>query len=320
MKAIVYERYGSPDVLELKEIAKPIPKDNEILIRVHASTVNRTDCGFRKADPFIARLFAGLTRPRNHILGTEFAGVVESTGKDVTEFSAGDSVFGHSGDKFRAHAEYICLSEDDPVALKPENMSYEEAASICDGAALAWTYLAKADIKKGHKVLINGASGSIGSAGIQLAIYCGAEVTGVCSTGNMEMVSSLGADRVIDYTQVDFTKDDLKYEVVFDAVGKSTFSRCKDLMKNGGIYFSTELGPMAQNPFLDIWTSLFGSKKVKFPMPKYTKKDVLFFKQLIEEGHLKAVIDRQYPLEQIADAHRYVDTGHKRGNVVITIV
>lgn len=320
MKAVVYEKYGSPDVLEFRYIDKPVPKDNEILIQIHATTVNRTDCGLRKADPFIARFFTGLLRPKNKVLGTEFSGVIEATGKSIKEFKTGDSVFGHSGDKFGTHAEYICLTEDDPIAFKPQNMTHEEAASICDGATLAWTYLSKADIHKGHKVLINGASGSIGTAAVMLAKYRGAEVTGVCSTDNVEMVKTLGADRVIDYTKDDFTRDAQKFEVVFDAVGKSSFSRCKNIIKSRGIYFSTELGFMAQNPFLDILTSKIGNKRVMFPLPKYTKEDVLYFKKLIEGGYLKAVIDRSYPLEDIVEAHRYGETGHKKGNVVITLV
>ncbi|WP_319507604.1 NAD(P)-dependent alcohol dehydrogenase [uncultured Methanolobus sp.] len=237
----------------------------------------------------------------------------------MKQFKKGDQVFGHSGDKFGTHAEYICLTEGDPVAIKPDNMTYEEAASVCDGAILALTYLSKANIQKGHKVLIYGASGSIGTAGVQLAKYYGAEVTGVSSTTNLEMVRSLGADRVIDYTKEDFTQTDQMYEVVFDAVGKSSFSRWKSIIKPEGIYFSTELGFLAQNPFLELWTSKFGSKKVMFPLPKYTKKDVLFFKELIEMGKIKAVIDRQYSLEQIAEAYSYVEKGHKKGNVVITL-
>ena len=319
MKAVIYEKYGPPEVLELKEIAKPVPEDYEMLIKIHATTVNRTDCGLRKADPFIARFFTGLLRPKNRILGSEFAGVVESTGKDIKEFKEGDRVFGHSGAKFGTHAEYLCLTEEDPVVLKPDNMTCEEAASVCDGAILAWTYLRRANILKGQNVLVNGASGSIGTAGVQLAKYCGADVTAVCRTGNVELVKDLGADRVIDYTKEDFTRDERLYEVVFDAVGKSSFSRCKNILKPSGIYLSTELGFMAQNPFLDILTSISGNKRVMFPLPKYTKEDVLFLKELIEKGSLRAVIDRQYPLEQIVEAYRYVETGHKKGNVVITL-
>lgn len=319
MKAVVNERYGSPDVLELKEVEKPTPGDDEILIKIHATTVNRTDCGLRKADPFFVRLLTGLIKPKKQILGTEFAGEIEAIGKDITLFKAGDKVFGHSGDKMGAHAEYICLAEDDPIVIKPDNLTYEEAASICDGASLALTYISRSDLQSGKNILIYGASGSIGTAAVQLAKYYGAEVTGVCSTRNLEMVKSLGADRVIDYTKEDFTKDEQTYDIVFDAVGKSSFSRCKNLLKKDGIYFSTELGFLAQNPLLQIWTSKIGSKKVMFPLPKYTKKDVLFFKELLEENKLKPVIDRSYPLEQIVDAYRYVEKQHKKGNVVITV-
>lgn len=319
MKAVVYEKYGPPDVLELKDVPIPVPDDNEILIKIHATTVNRTDCGLRQAEYFISRFVTGLLTPKKTILGTEFAGEVVSTGENIIQFSKGDQVFGHSGDKFGTHAEYTCLTEDDPVALKPDCMSFEEAASICDGAILAWTYLSKANIQKGQKVLINGASGSIGTAAVQLAKYQGAEVTGVCSTANMELVLSLGADKVIDYTKEDFTRTNERYEVVFDAVGKSSFSRCKGLLQPGGIYFSTELGFLAQNPLLALGTSKIGRKKVMFPLPKYTRKDVLFSKELIETGKLKAVIDRIYTFEQIPEAHRYVEKGHKKGNVVINV-
>ncbi|WP_440951830.1 NAD(P)-dependent alcohol dehydrogenase [Methanococcoides sp. FTZ1] len=320
MKAVIHEKYGSPDVLELKEVAKPIPKDNEVLIKIHATTVNRTDCGLRKAEPFIARFVTGLFKPKKTILGTEFAGEIEAAGKDIEQFHVGDRVFGHTGDKFGAHAEYVCLTEDDPMAIRPDNMNYEETASICDGAALALTYIRKSGLQSGQNILIYGASGSIGTAAVQLARYFGAEVTGVCSTANLELVRSLGADKVIDYTKEDFTGSGLTYDVVFDAVGKSSFSRCKKLLKQGGIYLSTELGFLAQNPILALWTSKFGSKKVMFPLPKYTKKDVLFFRELIQEGKIKAVIDRRYKLDEIIEASRYVEKGHKKGNVVITVV
>ena len=319
MKASVYTKYGPPDVLQLKEVEKPTPKDNEVLIKIHATTVNRTDCGFRKPEPFIVRFFSGLFRPKRTILGSELAGEIEAVGKDVKLFKEGDQVFGHSGDKFGTHAEYICLPEDGSVTTKPANMTYEEAAAVCDGATLALTCLSKANIQSGQTVLINGASGSIGTAAVQLAKYYGAEVTGVCSTMNLELVKSLGADKVIDYTKDDFTKNGQTYDVIFDAVGKSSFSRCKSLMKRGGIFFSTGLGFLVQNPFLALWTSKIGSKKVMFPIPKYTKQDVLFFKELIEAGKLTSVIDRRYPLEQIVEAYRYVEKGQKTGNVVITV-
>ena len=319
MKAIVYTKYGPPDVLQLKEVEKPTPKDNEVLIRVHATTVNRTDCGFLLAEPFIARFFSGLFRPKRTILGSELAGEVEAAGKNVRLFKKGDQVFGLTGDRFGAHAEYICLPEEASIVTKPANMNYEEAAAVCDGAMLAFTYVRKMNLRKGQRVLIYGASGSIGSAAVQLAKYYGAEVTAVCSTKNLELVKLLGASEVIDYTKDDFTRNGQTYDFVLDAVGKSSFFRCKNLLKKGGVYFSTDLGFLAQNPFLALLTAKIGSKKVMFPIPKDSREDVGFFKELIEAGKYKAVIDRQYPLEQIIEAYRYVEKGQKTGNVVITV-
>ena len=320
MKAIVYTKYGPPEVLQLKEIEKPTAKDNEVLIKIHATTVNRTDCGFRKPEyGLIIRLIYGLIRPRRNILGSEFAGEIEAIGKDVIKFKRGDQVFGLSPGNFGAHAEYICLPEKGSITIKPTQMSYEEAAAVCDGLMLAMTYIRKINFRKSRKILINGASGSIGSACLQLAKYYGAKITAVCSTKNIELVKSLGAEKIIDYTKDDFTRDDQVYDVVVDAVGKSSYFRCKKLLKPGGVYFSTDLGFLAQNIFLALWTPIFSSKKVKFPIPKDSKKDIVFFKELIEAGKYKAVIDRRYPLEQIIEATRYVETGQKTGNVVITI-
>ena len=320
MKAIVYTRYGPPEVLQLKEVEKPTPKDNEILLKVHATTVNRTDCGFRKPEyGFIIRLINGLLRPRKRILGSEFAGEIEAVGKGVTTFKPGDPVFGLSAGRFGTHAEYLCIPEGASIASKPANMSYEEAAAVCDGLMLAMTYIRKIDFQKLQRILINGASGSIGSACVQLAKYHGAKITAVCNTKNIELVRSLGAEKTIDYTKDDFTKDDQLYDIVIDAVGKSSYFRCKRLLKPGGIYFSTDLGFLAQNIFLALWTPLFCSKKVKFPIPKDSKRDIAFFKELIEAGKYRAVIDRSYPLEQIVEATTYVETGQKTGNVVITV-
>ncbi len=320
MKAVVYTKYGSPEVLQLKEVERPTPKDDEVLIKIHATTVNRTDCGFRKPEyGLIVRFFNGFFKPRKNILGSEFAGEIEAVGKDVRAFKRGDPVFGLSGNRFGAHAEYICIPEKGSIAIKPANMSYEEAAAVCDGLMLAMTYIRKIDFQKTRDVLINGASGSIGSACVQLARYRGAKITAVCDTKNMELVKSLGADRVIDYTNEDFTRDDQKYDVVIDAVGKSSYFRCKRSMKPGGVYFSTDLGFLAQNIFLALWTPIFSRKKVKFPLPKESQKDIEFFKELIEGGKYRAVIDRRFPLEQIVEATRYVETGQKTGNVVITI-
>jgi NADPH:quinone reductase-like Zn-dependent oxidoreductase len=320
MKAIIYTKYGPPEVLQLQEVEKPAPKDNEVLVKIHATTVNRTDCGFRKPEyGFIVRLINGLFRPRRKILGSEFAGEIEAIGKDVKTFKRGDQVYGLSTGRFGTHAEYVCIPEKGSITIKPTPMSTEEAAAVCDGLMLAMTYIRKINFQKSKNILINGASGSIGSACVQLAKYYGANITAVCDTKNMELARSLGAEKIIDYTKDDFTKDDQAYDVVIDAVGKSSFFRCKKLLKPGGVYYSTDLGFLAQNLFLALWTSIFCSKKVKFPIPKDSKKDIVFFKEIIEAGKYKAVIDRRYPLEQIVEATRYVETGQKTGNVVITI-
>jgi len=319
MKAIVWTKYGPPDVLQLKEVEKPSPKNNEVLIRVYATTVNRTDCGFLRAKPFIVRFFSGLIKPRRTSLGNEFAGKIEAVGKDVTSFKVGDKVFGYNDDDLGAHAEYMTTAEEGSLTTMPANMSYEEAAPSTEGAHYALSFIRKANIQSGQSILINGATGAIGSAALQLVKYFGADVTAVCNTKNVALVKSLGADEVIDYTKEDFTKNGQTYNTVFDAVGKSSFRRCKVLLKPGGVYMSSEPGFFAQNLFLAMWTSIFGSKKVIFPIPKSRKEDVLFFKELIEAGKYKPVIDRRYPLEQVAEATRYVETGQKTGNVVITV-
>ncbi|MGE5432972.1 MAG: NAD(P)-dependent alcohol dehydrogenase [Syntrophomonadaceae bacterium] len=319
MKAVVYEKYGSPDVLKIKEVAKPVPKDNEVLIKVHAATVNRTDCGFRDPEYIIVRLVGGLFRPGKKILGNELSGVIEKTGKDVKSFKEGDRVFGLTTTNFGTHAEYVCVPEKGSIAEMPSNMSYEEAAAVCDGLMLAINYIRKINFKTANKILINGASGSIGSACLQLAKYYGAGVTAVCSTNSLELMKSLGADEVIDYTKEDFTKCGRFYDIVIDAVGKSSFFRCRRLLKPGGIYFSTDLGFLWQNIYLSLFTGLAGGRKVMFPIPKDSKEDILFFKNLIEDGKYKAVIDRCYPLDKIIEATEYVETGQKTGNVVITI-
>ena len=320
MKAIVYTKYGPPEVLQLKEVEKPTPKDNEVLIKIYATTVNRTDCGFRKPEyPLIIRLINGLFKPKRTILGSELAGEIVSVGKDVKTFKNGDRVFGLTTSHFGAHAEYICIPETGSIAIKPANISYEEAAAICEGAYLALANLKKIDFKKAPIILINGASGSIGSAAVQLAKYFGAEITAVCNTKNLELVKSLGANETIDYSKEDFTKNGRLYDVVFDAVGKSSFFRCKKLLKPGGIYFSTDLGFLAQNIFLVLLTPIFRGKKVLFPIPKDSKEDIIFFKELSETGKYRAVIDRSYRLEEIVEATKYVETGQKTGNVVITL-
>lgn len=324
MKAIVYTEYGSPDVLRLKEIEKPTPKDNEVLIKIHATTVTATEATFRRGEPFIARLFTGLTKPKNTRLGEELAGEVEAVGKDVTLFKPGDQVFGATGPEFGANAEYICLPEDSVLTRKPTNMTYEEAAASVDGVLTALPFLRDTgNIQRGQKVLINGASGSIGTAAVQLAKYFGAEVTGVSSTSNLELVKSLGADKVIDYTQEDFTQSNETYDIIFDTVGKTSFAQCKRVLKPNGIFLEAAINGLAILPQV-LWTSMFGSKKIKIAATglrpaSERAKDLLFLKELIEAEQIKSVIDRRYPLEQIAEAHRYVDRGHKKGNVVITL-
>lgn len=320
MKAIVCTKYGSPDVLQLQEVGKPTPKDNEVLIRVHAAVVTPSDCAFRKGDPFIIKLMYGLRKPKYSILGVELGGEIEAVGKDVQLFKAGDQVFGMSPNTFGTYAEYICLSEDDTVVIKPTQMTYEDAAGVCDGAPTALTFLRDvAKIKNGQKILINGASGAVGEAAVQLAKYYGAEVTGVCSTTNLELVKSLGADKVIDYTQEDFTQNSETYDIIFDAVGKSSFSRCKGTLTQKGVYLTTV--PSFGIVFHLLWTAIIGGKKAKFTAAglMQSKENLNFLKELFEAGTLKAVIDKRYPLEQMAEAHQYVDKGHKKGNVVINL-
>lgn len=319
MKAVVYTQYGPPSVLKLVDVAKPEPNDNEVLIKIHATTVNRTDCGFRKAEYFAVRVVGGLFKPKNTILGTELAGVVESVGKDVSTFKPGDKVFGLSTFKFGTHAEYVCVAEDKAITPMPVNMNFNEAAAVCDGMFLAYSNIKKIDFTSPKKVLVNGASGSIGIATVQLAKYFGAHVTAVCKTQAVELLKSLGSDEVIDYTKDYFTQCGQQFDVVFDSVGKSTFFKCKKILKPKGIYISSELGYMWQNVFLALAAPLMPGKKVLFPIPVDTKKDIFFFKQIIEEGKYKPVIDRTYPLEHIIDAYNYVETGEKTGNVVITV-
>jgi len=319
MKAVVYTQYGSPDVLQFKEVEKPVPKDNEVLIKIIATTVNRTDCGFRQPEYLVVRLVGGLFKPKRMILGSELAGIVAEIGKNVKTFTPGDAVFGLSTFNFGAHAEYICIAEEKSITTKPTNKSFNEAAAVCDGGFLALAFIKKIDFTNSPNILINGASGSIGSASVQLAKYFGAKVTAVCNTKDFELLKSLGADEVIDYTKEDFTKNGQHYDVVIDAVGKSSYFRCKKILKPKGIYISTELGYLSQNIFLALLTPLFGGKKVLFPMPKDTKEDIVFLKELMETGKYKAVIDRIYPFEELIDATRYVEIGEKVGNVVITI-
>jgi len=320
MKAIICTHYGTTDVLQLIEVAKPIPKDNEVLIKVHVSVVTPSDIAFRKGEPFIVKLIYGLTKPRLSIQGVEFAGEIEAVGKDVKLFKPGDQVFGMSPDRFGAHAEYICLPEAKPLIIKSAKMSHEEAAGIMDGAPTALTFLRDvAKLQPGQKILINGASGAVGIYALQLARYYGAEVTGVCSTANVELVKSLGADQVIDYTKMDFTQTGQIYDVIFDAVGKRSFAQCKGALTPKGMYLTTVPTLVIVRDIL--WTAMGGGKKAKFATAGLlqNKENLNFLNKLFEAGKIKAVIDRRYPLAQIAEAHRYVETGHKKGNVIVTV-
>jgi NADPH:quinone reductase-like Zn-dependent oxidoreductase len=319
MKAIIYTSYGPPEVVRLMEIEKPVPKDNEVLVKVYATTVNRTDCGFRSAAYFISRFFSGLLRPRNKTLGNEFAGIVEDVGKKVTSFTIGDKVFGYNDNSFGAHAEFMTIAENEAIATMPDTMSFHEAAPITEGAHYALCDIRAAKVKAGQNVMIYGATGAIGSAAVQLVKQIGATVTAVCNTKNTELVKSLGADLVIDYTRQDFLNTDQKYDFIFDAVGKSSFGKCKSLLKRDGIYISTELGKNAENIFLALVTPIFGRKRVLFPLPTSSKEDVLFLKKLVVANQYKPVIDRIYQLEEIVEAYKYVESGQKTGNVIVTV-
>jgi NADPH:quinone reductase-like Zn-dependent oxidoreductase len=322
VKAIVYQRYGSPDVLELKEVAKPVPKDDEVLIRVHATTVTSGDSRVRALDVptgfgLISRLVFGVLTPRQPILGTELAGVIESVGKDVTRFRPGDEVFAFAGASMGCHAEYKCMPEGGAVALKPANLSFEEAAALSFGGATALEFLRKGKIQAGDSVLINGASGGVGTAAVQLAKHFGADVTGVCSTANLDLVKSIGADKVIDYTQEDFTENGATYDIIVDTVGTAPFSRCRNSLKQEGrlLLVLGDLPAMLHAP----WVAMTSKKRVIAGPAAERAEDLRLLAQLAEAGHLKPVIDRRYPFEQIAEAHRLVDSGRKKGNVVITL-
>lgn len=318
MKAVIYENYGPPEVLQLKEIEKPSPKDNEVLIRIQATAVNSGDIRMRKADPFAVRFMLGLLRPRKKIPGVVFAGIIEATGKSVTKFKTGDAVYGSSFMRFSTYAEYINLPEDGIIALKPVSLTYAEAAAIPFGGNTALHFLRQGKIKAGQNVLIYGASGATGTAAVQIAKYFGASVTAVCSTGNIALVKSLGADAVIDYTKEDFSKTAEQYDIVFDTVGYSPFSGSVKSLKKNGYYL--RLVHMSPGAILrGIWTSMTSTKKVIGGVASGSAEDLVFLNKLIEAGKLKPVIDKTYPLEQIVEAHTYVEAGHKKGNVVITV-
>ena len=323
MKAAVYRKYGPPEVVQIEDVAKPVPKDDEVLVRVRATTVCAADWRLRSANPFFIRFFMGLTRPRVRVLGMEFAGTVESAGKDVTRFREGDQVFGGTGFKLGAHAACVCLPENGALAIKPTNMTFEEAAAVPFGGFSALTFLRKAKIQAGQNVLVYGASGSVGVFTVQLAKHFGARVTAVCSTANLEMVKSLGADAVVDYTKEDFSRAGRVYDIVFDTVGYSGFSRSLRSLKRGGCYaqigYSGRLLSIPGNMVRGMWASLTGRARVIGGVAAGAAEDLAFFRELIEAGKLRTVIDRCYPLGQISEAHRLAESGHKKGHAVVVV-
>ncbi|HAL55603.1 MAG TPA: NAD(P)-dependent alcohol dehydrogenase [Bacteroidetes bacterium] len=322
MKAIVYERYGPPEVLVLKEVEKPTPKDHEVLIRIHATTVTSGDWRVRSLNVppgfgLLSRLFFGVSRPRQPILGTELAGEIESVGNDVSKFKVGDHVFAFCGAGMGCYAEYRCIAEDGALALKPRNLTFDEAAALSFGGTTALNFLRRGKLRSGERVLVNGASGGVGTAAIQLARHFGADITGVCSTTNVELVKSLGATYVIDYTKEDFTQNGETYDLIVDTVGTAPFSRCRDSLKEAGrlLLVLGGLPDLLQIP----WVSMTSSKKIIGGPASERAEDLRFLAELAQSGEFRPVIDRRYPFEQIVEAHRYVDTGRKRGNVVITL-
>jgi len=319
MKVAVRTRYGGPGVIEIKDTRKPVPKGNEVLVKIYATTVNRTDDGFLRGKPSFARLVMGFPKPKAKILGCEFAGKVEKVGSRATKFRPGDKVFGYDDVKFGGHAEYKIISEDFMIEKIPAKMDYSEVAPALEGAHYCQFYIEAAKIQEGSKVLVYGASGSIGSAAVQIMSNIGVDVTAVCGTKNVDLVKSLGAKKVIDYEKQDYSELDEEYDVVFDAVGKSSFKHAKKVLKPNGIYTSTELGRFAQNPLLALTAPFRSGKKVLFPVPKNRPSDVAYIKRLMEKRAYRPVVDRKYSLEDIKDALEYVETGQKTGNVVIEI-
>jgi NADPH2:quinone reductase len=320
MQAIVYRNYGPPNVLELAEIIKPEPGSGEVLVKVKATTVTAADCMMRRGDTLLSRILLGLRHPKTkfQILGTEFSGIIESIGYKVKKFKPGDEVFAFRGFGTGCYAQYKCMNGNGSIALKPENMTFTEAASVVDGATTAYFFLKeKASIREGNRVLINGASGSIGTFAVQIAKYFGAEVTGVCSTKNIELVKSIGADKVVDYTKEDFTKLGDTYDIIFDTVGKSSFNQCRKVLKSKGKYVVTVM--IIKHLIRSFVTKFGNKKKVIFAMSVNKTEALNFIRMLIEDGKLKTIIDRQYPMDELAEAHEYVEKGHKKGNVVIEV-
>lgn len=320
MRAVVQDRYGGPEVLRIEEVERPVPRADELLIRVRASTVTQTDTHARRAEPFFWRFFAGLRRPKWRTLGVELAGEVVAVGDAVTAFAVGDEVFGGLTAWFGAHAEYVCVPERAPLAIKPAALGFDEAAAVSDGATQALGALRSAGVREGQRLVIYGASGSLGTAAVQLARHLGAHVTAVCNAKNVELVRSLGADEVVDYESEDFTKNGRQYDAIIDAVGKYSFLRGRRSLKPGGVYVATDLGPlMLETVVFAVATRWIGRRRLKFAGGRRTKADIDFMKERIEAGEFRPVVDRRYPLEQVAEAHRYVETWQKTGNVVLTM-
>jgi NADPH:quinone reductase-like Zn-dependent oxidoreductase len=319
MKAAVHTCYGPPEVVQIKDIPKPVPGRKEVLVRVYTATVNRTDCGFRSAEYFISRFWSGLFKPRQQTLGCEFAGVVEALGTRASQFAIGDRVFGYNDIRFGAHAEYLCIGEDEVIATIPDNLSFDQAAPVMEGAHYALHNIREAGIEAGQAAMVYGATGAIGSAAVQLLKHFGVHVTAVCNTQNVALMHQLGADVVIDYQTKDYTRSGQTYHFIFDAVGKSSFSICKPLLKEKGIYVSTELGKGGSNVWLALITPFFKGRKVIFPLPVNSKEDLLFLRLLAAEGIFRPVIDRSFPLEEIVEAYRYAGSGQKTGNVLVRV-
>lgn len=316
MKAAVRSKYGSPDVIDIKEIPAPVPAANEVLVKVIAATVNRTDCGILTGKPYVIRLFSGITKPRLQSTGTDFAGIISATGKNVSNFEKGDRVWGFNDNGLGSHAQFITINADGPITTIPVDVNFEQAAASAEGAHYALNFINKVKLQVTDQVLVNGATGAIGSAAVQLLKHFGVKVTAVCETRNIELVRSLGADRIVDYLKEDFTTDGTRYRFVFDAVGKSTFGKCKQVLQPGGAYLSTELGPGGENIYLPF-TTMWSNKKVIFPFPSDIKRSLRLIRKLLETKEFMPVIDRTYPLEEIREAFRYVASGKKTGNVVI---
>jgi NADPH:quinone reductase-like Zn-dependent oxidoreductase len=319
MRAAVRTSYGPPDVVRIGQVDKPTPRDNQVLVKVHATTVNRTDCGFRAGRPFFVRALTGLPRPKVTVLGSEFAGEVEAVGHSVTSFAVGDRVFGFKGLPFGAHAEYLVIPEDGFLASMPARLSFEEAAPGTEGSHYALSFIRKAKVQRGQDVLVNGATGAIGSAAVQLLKHLGANVTAVCGPEHLELVKALGADRVIDHTAQDFTRDTQRYDVVLDAVGKSSFLRSRRLLQPRGVYLSSEFGPLSQNLIVALVTPLLRGKKAMMNLGRDDPRMAGYLREVLESGAFRPLVDRRYPLEEIVEAYRYVETGRKVGNVVISV-